>query len=762
MKRSKQQSLDGFFKRPNTTDTSKMNTTTTQLVQNTSAQQDCQDKSEVGLSSTIQSEQSNSVQQDCQDNSEVEKLSLQYANSNDIGKYVNISEPVDSDIKYDVIKNPWIPPANYKFPYSEHKKKGKNEKRYLSHKHLNEFEWVVYSDINKGLFCKYCVFFSDHSGNNRQLLQRLVKKPLISFAKIMGNDGDLSAHNKIMYHRNAVSSSENFCKIYENPNTSITNRLAVNRAKTVEDNRNRLRPIIRTIIFLGRQNIPLRGNNEDVNITENIVNNDGNFRQLIKYRSEYDFVLAEHLKNAKSNATYISKTTQNQIIEACGLEINNIILKRIEEAKYYSIIFEETTDISTVSQLSICLPYVFNNERHEDFIEFLNVHETAFSEQNSQEYFEPKITGKIIGQLVLEILKKYNLNPLNCIGIGTDGCSMMISEQIGAVKEIQKVAINAFRCPCFSHALNLTISRASTVRSIRNSIGTVKEVISFFSASAKRMYVLNNIACAGKFTKMCETRWVERIESLADFTSGIGKLVEAFDIISNWDDSATASKAKNLENSIINIEFIVSMHCQVAVLFLFLPISIIFQRKTVDVANATSSMAVLLTTLNKIRENAESEFDLVFSKIKDSSTSLEILISTPRVTKRQIHRDNTPSECPKDYYRRTVYIPMIDAIILDLKDRFSGMLNNYLEMDFLIPKQILSDTLNNKTLTKKIEHLYDSFKKIFDEDKLTFTYKLYSELLQWKETLKNSRNIYISETLEKTLPECDQNIYPTI
>jgi hypothetical protein len=80
-----------------------------------------------------------------------------------------------------------------------------------------------------------------------------------------------------------------------------------------------------------------------------------------------------------------------------------------------------------------------------------------------------------------------------CAGIGTDRCSVMTSEKVEAVKEIQKEASNAFRCPCFNHALNLTISVLSSVVSIRNSIGVIKEPIAFLTSSAKRKVVVDSI-----------------------------------------------------------------------------------------------------------------------------------------------------------------------------------------------------------------------------------------------------------------------------
>jgi hypothetical protein len=80
-----------------------------------------------------------------------------------------------------------------------------------------------------------------------------------------------------------------------------------------------------------------------------------------------------------------------------------------------------------------------------------------------------------------------------CVGIGTDLCSVMTSEKVGAVKETQKEASNAFRRPCFNHALNLPISASSSVVSIRNSNGVIKETIAFLTSSAKRRVVVDSI-----------------------------------------------------------------------------------------------------------------------------------------------------------------------------------------------------------------------------------------------------------------------------
>lgn len=106
-------------------------------------------------------------------------------------------------------------------------------------------------------------------------------------------------------------------------------------------------PIVKTLIFLGKQNIPLRGHRDDGPISnENYPNmNDGNFRRLPRFRVDSgDEVLENHLKTSTSRATYISKTIQDKIIDCYGMEIVNKILKRVHESGFYAVIFDETPD----------------------------------------------------------------------------------------------------------------------------------------------------------------------------------------------------------------------------------------------------------------------------------------------------------------------------------------------------------------------------------------------------------------------------------
>ena len=82
---------------------------------------------------------------------------------------------------------------------------------------------------------------------------------------------------------------------------------------------------------------------------------------------------------------YINKTTQNELIECCGKEISNEIIKNVKEGGVHNIISDETTDIAHQSQLSLSLGYLHGSEVREDFIEFINIIEVTKSTKCDEE-----------------------------------------------------------------------------------------------------------------------------------------------------------------------------------------------------------------------------------------------------------------------------------------------------------------------------------------------------------------------------------------
>jgi len=79
-----------------------------------------------------------------------------------------------------VLSNLWVPDDFYKFPLLE-----KNKKRGLrfQHKWLKEFNWLAYSNVKNGTFCKYCVLFARNGGIGSQPLGNLVTVAFTNWKK---------------------------------------------------------------------------------------------------------------------------------------------------------------------------------------------------------------------------------------------------------------------------------------------------------------------------------------------------------------------------------------------------------------------------------------------------------------------------------------------------------------------------------------------------------------------------------------------------
>ena len=139
-------------------------------------------------------------------------------------------------------------------------------------------------------------------------------------------------------NKNAILRSEDFIRIHLCPDKRVDNLLSTERYRHVTENRNRLKPTVESIIFLGRKNIAFRGHGDqgnlidkhnlnEIKISSSVVN-EGNFHELLRFRIGFgDDCLKNHLLAAHSKATYISHTTQDQLINYCKEEILTIILK---------------------------------------------------------------------------------------------------------------------------------------------------------------------------------------------------------------------------------------------------------------------------------------------------------------------------------------------------------------------------------------------------------------------------------------------------
>jgi len=257
-----------------------------------------------------------------------------------IGNFIdNQSSKLNDDKKYIVLTKTWRPDILYNFP------KDKDSRKFQL-KWLDNFPWLSYSQKHEGVYCRTCVLFSrDVGGRSKENLGYLCTKPLNKYNKALEVFKKNSNND---YHKFSILKADDFKNVVESAEKSVAVKFNLNVQKQIEENRKKLIPIVNTIFFCGRQNIPLRGHRDDGDFIQNSVNNEGNFRELLKFRMDSgDDILKNHLQNCPKNASFISKTIQNDLINCCASAILDKIVSAIKESKYFSILVVETSDIST-------------------------------------------------------------------------------------------------------------------------------------------------------------------------------------------------------------------------------------------------------------------------------------------------------------------------------------------------------------------------------------------------------------------------------
>ncbi|XP_052268629.1 52 kDa repressor of the inhibitor of the protein kinase-like [Dreissena polymorpha] len=232
----------------------------------------------------------------------------------------------------------------------------------------------------------------------------------------------------------------------------------------VEKNRKILSGIVETIILCGKQNIALRGHEDDF----------GNFRVLLHYQAKYNQVLFEHLNTCNPRTKYTSPQIQNELISICGKIITDDLVAECNDAGVFGFMADEATDAATMEQMSLCVRFVDKTTStvREEFLGFSSTTST---------------TGEVLANAFIDILTKLGVRTENMRGQGYYGASNMSGIHRGVQAKIRQLIPETVYTHCKAHCLNLAIIHASKERYSKNMMDTVQQVAFAFSYSAKRL-----------------------------------------------------------------------------------------------------------------------------------------------------------------------------------------------------------------------------------------------------------------------------------
>lgn len=152
--------------------------------------------------------------------------------------------------------------------------------------------------------------------------------------------------------------------------------------------------------------------------------------------------LQQHLKSCPKNAKYTSHCTQNELINLCGSQIRNKILAAIKTDGLFTVLADESADVSCTEQVAICIRNTVKEDNvytaHEGFVAFLPTRDT---------------TGETLSKIILTQLMQWGLDPANIVGQGYDGGGNMSGHTKGAQAHISAQYPTATYVHCKNHSL---------------------------------------------------------------------------------------------------------------------------------------------------------------------------------------------------------------------------------------------------------------------------------------------------------------------
>ena len=477
--------------------------------------------------------------------------------------------------------------------------------------------------------------------------------------------------------------------------------------------------------YLGKQNLAFRGKKEKLYQSSN-----GNFLGLIEMVAEFDPVMKEHIERintGKIRHHYLSHDIQNELIFLISGRIRSMIIKKLKEAKYFSVMLDCTPDASHQEQMTLILRCVDGSlksfEIKEYFVEFLQVDDT---------------TGQGLFQVLQNVLNSHELDIDNIRGQGYDNGANMKGKNQGVQKRLLDLNPRAFYTPCGCHSLNLVLCDiANTSSKGGDFFGIVQRIYTLFANSTKRWSILKENLKEFTLKPLSATRWESRVESIKAIRFQIVDLREALLKVGDVDNEPKIqSEAKSLANNELgSFEFLLATIIWHEILKVVNLVSKELQSKDMLIDTAIVKIKGLISYFKSYR-------DVGFAKAMDDARKLanEIGIEPTfphrRVIRRKRQFDEINSEetslSPEESFRIQYFIYIVDQAIESLQKRFEQYELYENIFGFLFNSNKLQ-SMDNMKLQSCCKNLEDALKKgevsDCDENDLFVELKLLREML---------------------------------
>ena len=647
---------------------------------------------------------------------------------------------------------PTRPSEDYSFPKNINGRHFSHNyyRRCLKNGEKQDRRWLVYSTTSEKIYCFCCKLF----GRNSDTIQLAT----IGFKDWNNVVPRLSQHESSHDHIICMSQwMELELRLQKNLTIDKYVQEEINKEKSHwREVLLRLFVLVKT---LAKCNMAFRGSNEKIG-----EENNGNFLKFIEMIGDFDPIIREHIRRVKDREThyhYLSHTIQNELIAMLGYEMKLMIIKKIQEARYFSVILDCTPDISHKEQMSLiirCVDVSMESPQiKEYFIQFLEVDDKS---------------GKGLFDLLCDALVDLGLDIENVRGQGYDNGSNMKGKNRGVQKRLLDINPRAFYTPCGCHNLNLALcDMVKSSTKAMDFFGIVQRLYCLFSPSTNRWDIYKKMVGGHTLKPLSDTRWESHIESIKAIRFKAPEIQDALLYLAeNTDDPKVKSDAECLAigetHGIGTFEFLFGMVIWYEMLAAINTVSKTLQSEDIDIDVAITQLKGLVTFFQKYRETGFEEAKAEATKIAvDMDIEPIFHVKKKRVIKRKTHFDEEPRQVvdesvplsEEESFRIDYFIKIMDQAINSLQGRLEQFQEYEKTFGFLFDLRKLittsDDSLKESCTNLEVYLKHGEHSDIDGND-------LFLEIKVFRETISKNikRNVEVLQFLKRA-DECYPNIW---
>jgi len=430
-----------------------------------------------------------------------------------------------------------------------------------------------------------------------------------------------------------------------------------------------------------------------------------------------------------------------------GKMVQSVICCKVREAGLFSILVDETKDISKKEQITFVLRCIDPKEGtvHEYFLTFVEA---------------TTLGTKGLTESIVDTLTKHGLDLACIVSQGYDGASVMSGHCTGVQTRLKEFAPHAVYIHCHAHILNLVL--VDSVKAIPGATQffALVESLYVFLATTKvhviflqKQKELHPDKPTRELQRLSDTRWACRYSSVNAMCYTFDAILATLEDMGEDSDGMKATQATGLLLQIKTFHFLLSLITFDKILSITKGLSDVLQSATLDLAKAADLVSGTIKTIKDFQ--TDKHWCSLFTYVESVAQLHGIEIAEPRPTRKRklpscLHDDAIILETTalrdqmttSQEFKVNLYFPILDAFLMEMNHRF-GERNvelmraihacNPRSSQFLDPEQLhpLVNYYNLDSESVRMEAILS--KQTLNQRKLDSTVHVFKELVPLKE-----------------------------